>query len=105
MIINNTIFSRIKELVYNVDSKAQVILYGSFARGDNNKNSDIDVLILLDKENITYQDEKQIKYPLYDLEFDTGQIISPLVLSKSDWEQRHRITPFYNNIKQEGIEL
>lgn len=92
-------------MVYQVDPNAQVILYGSFARGENNKKSDIDLLILLDKENITYQDEKQIKYPLYELEFDTGQIISPLVLSKSDWEQRHRITPFYNNVKMEGIEL
>jgi predicted nucleotidyltransferase len=102
---NNPILVSIKQLVHNVDPKAQVILYGSFARGDNKKGSDIDILILLDKKNITYQDEKQIKYPLYDLEFDTGQIISPLVLSKSDWELRHRITPFYANVKQEGIEL
>jgi uncharacterized protein len=105
MKLSNTILITIKQLVHNVDPNAQVILYGSFARGDNNKNSDIDLLIILDKENITYQDEKQIKYPLYDLEFDTGQIISPFVLSKSDWESKHRITPFYANVKQEGIEL
>ena len=105
MNLENTIFVTIKQLVQNIEPNAQVILYGSFARGDNNKNSDIDLLILLDKEKITFQDEKKIKSPLYDLEFDTGQIISPLVLSKSDWEDRHRITPFYHNIKQEGISL
>jgi len=105
MIVGKTILLKIKQLVHNVEPNAQVILYGSFARGDNTKNSDIDLLILLDKENITYQDEKQIKYPLYDLEFDTGQIISPLVLSKSEWERRHRITPFYADVTRDRILL
>ncbi|OFX58402.1 MAG: hypothetical protein A2046_11380 [Bacteroidetes bacterium GWA2_30_7] len=102
---NNKIFITIKQLVYDVDPNAKVILYGSFARGDNRKGSDIDLLILLDKDEISYNDEKKIKYPLYDLEFETGQIISPLVLSKSDWEIRHKITPFYENVKKEGIVL
>jgi uncharacterized protein len=102
---NNTILMTIKQLVNNVDPSAKIILYGSFARGDNTINSDIDLLILVDKERITYQEEKQLKYPLYDLEFETGQIISPLVLSKKDWESKHRITPFYSNITTEGIEL
>lgn len=95
----------IKQLVNNVDPNAKIILYGSFARGDNTNNSDIDLLILVDKEKITYQEEKQLKYPLYDLEFETGQIISPLVLSKKEWESKHRITPFYSNVTTEGIEL
>jgi len=102
---NNTIFITIKQLVQNVDPTAQIILYGSFARGDNKLNSDIDLLILLDKEKISFQDAKRIKDPLYDLEFETGQIISPLVLSKSAWELKHRITPFYENVTQEGIRL
>ena len=105
MIQNKKILIKIKAIINDLEPQATVILYGSFARGDNNKNSDIDVLILLDKTNITYQDEKRIKYPLYDLEFETGQIISPLVLSKSDWEARHSITPFYANVNHEGIAL
>jgi len=101
----NPILITIKQLVNKVDPKAQIIVFGSYARGDNNKNSDIDLLILLDKENITYQDETQITYPLFDIEFETGQLISPLVLSKIEWERKHRITPFYSNVKKEGIVL
>ena len=101
----NKIFVTIKQLVNNVDPNAKIILYGSFARGDNRSNSDIDLLILVDNANITYQEEKQLKCPLYDLEFETGQIISPLVLSKKAWETKHRITPFYTNVTNEGIEL
>ena len=99
------LFSTIKNLVQNQEPKAILILYGSFARGDNTADSDIDLLILLDKDKITINDEKRITYPLYDLEFDTGQIISPLVFSKKDWEHRHKITPFYENVSKEGIVL
>lgn len=91
--------------VKTTEPNATMILYGSYARGDNRKDSDIDLLILLDKDKITRIDEKRIKYPLYEIEFETGQIISPLVLSKQDWESRHRITPFYENVNQEGIVL
>lgn len=60
---------------------------------------------MLNKDRVTREDEKSVKYPLYDIEFETGQIISPLVLSKSDWENRHRITPFYENVQREGVVL
>lgn len=102
---NDSILLRIKDLVKLQDPAATVILYGSNARGDQNKNSDIDILILIDKEKITQADQKKIKYPLYDLEFETGQIISPLVFSRSDWEGHHSITPLYENIKRDGIQL
>jgi len=84
---------------------ATIILYGSFARGDHRADSDVDLLILLNQDQVSRQDEKRIKYPLYELEFETGQIISPIVLSKSTWEHKHRITPFYENVTREGIVL
>lgn len=99
------ILKMIKNSVKSKSPNSTVILYGSRARGDNRSDSDIDILILLDKERITREDEKKIKYPLYDIEFETGKIISPLVLTKSDWESRHKITPFYDNITKEGVVL
>lgn len=105
MIGKRAILSRIKQIVNSTEPLATVILFGSFARGDNKKYSDIDILILVDKDRISYSDEKRIKYPLYDLEFDTGKVISPIVFSRKDWETRHRITPFYENVKREGVLL
>jgi uncharacterized protein len=92
----------IKKSVFDTDPNAILILYGSLARGDYDDQSDIDLLVLLDQEQVTRTDEKRIKYPLYDIEFVTGTIISPLVLSKKEWETRHRLTPFYENVKREG---
>jgi uncharacterized protein len=79
-----------------------LILYGSYARGDFRDDSDLDLLVLLNQDKITRTDEKRIKYPLYDIEFESGTIISPVVFSQKDWETRHRITPFYENVKREG---
>jgi predicted nucleotidyltransferase len=105
MIKNKRILLKIKELVKKTEPNATVILFGSFARGQQNKQSDIDVLILVDNDKITYADEKRIKYPLYDLEFETGMIISPLIFSRKDWETRHSVTPLYLNVKKEGVQL
>lgn len=102
MTAKTNILYKIKSAVENSDPKATVILYGSYARGDQNKNSDIDLLILVDHDELTRNKAKNIKYPLYDIEFETGTIISPLVLTRKDWENKHRITPFYENITNEG---
>src|SRR6056297_1810405 len=105
MASKDDIISRIKYSVHATDPEAKIILFGSFARGDHRKDSDMDIIILLEKDHVSREDEKRIKYPLYDIEFESGQVISPLVLSKSDWETRHKVTPFYQNVHSEGIEL
>ena len=105
MIKDKKILLKIKQLVNSAEPSATVILYGSYARGLSNKQSDIDILILVDCDKISYSEEQKIKYPLYDLEFETGMVISPLIFSRNDWETRHVITPFYKNIKKDGILL
>jgi predicted nucleotidyltransferase len=101
----DSLLNRIKSSVNTTAPGALLVLYGSYARGEQDEYSDIDLLILVDKDKITGAEEKRISYPLYDIEFDTGTIISPLILSKNDWESRHRITPFYHNVLKEGIVL
>ena len=96
------ILTMVKTAVSSIDPNAALILYGSYARGDYNENSDIDLLVLINKEKVTRADQKKIKYPLYDIEFENGIIISPIVFSKKDWETKHRKTPFYENIYKEG---
>jgi predicted nucleotidyltransferase len=105
MVKNKEILQKIKQLVYLTDPTATVILYGSQARGQNNKQSDIDILILVDNDKISSSEEQKFKYPLYDLEFETGKVISPLVLSRKDWETLHSITPFYKKVKKDGVLL
>ena len=99
------ILQRIKKSVGLTAPGAVLMLFGSYARGTNTAVSDIDLLILIDKDKISFSEEKRITDPLYDIEFETGTLINPIVLSKIDWESRHRITPFYKNVAREGIVL
>ena len=62
------IVHKIKEILHRVAPGAEVILYGSETRGDARPNSDIDILILVDKDHLSYNDITAITYPLYDLE-------------------------------------
>ena len=95
------ILQLIKRSVKATDPDATLILYGSYARGDNKDNSDIDILVQVDTEKITWDDQKRIAYPLYDIELDTGIMISPFIYSKKGWAN-HRVTPFYENVLREG---
>ena len=83
-----------------------VILYGSYARGDNTEESDIDVMIIAD---ISPNDELESSLKLTDiavdlnLEFDV--VLSPLVESKAKYEKYKHINPLFANIEREGIRI
>ena len=95
----------IQTILHHVAPDATAFLFGSEARGDARQDSDIDVLVLLDKEKISLHDRREITYPLYDVELETGVIISPVVFTKKQWESLKSITPFYHNVMKEGIRL
>ncbi len=99
------LLSEIKKLVLQQDPNAEIILYGSHARGDYKSDSDMDILILVNKEKITHEDEKRISYPLFDLEFETTQVISPLIRSKKIWYEKYPNTALFINVNKEGIRL
>ena len=102
MKVNENILQKIKILIQQREPSAKIYLYGSRARGTARSDSDWDLLILLNKDKITNEIEQNITYPLYDLEFETGEVISPMVYSEKEWESKYRITPFYSNVMREG---
>ena len=95
---------RIRSEIKQIDPKAKVILFGSRARGDAKKESDWDVLVLIDSLNLI-EAEDLFRDKIYDLELETGEIISMFVYNKKDWNSRHKVTPLYRSIKKEGVIL
>jgi uncharacterized protein len=101
---DTNIASRIRTEIKRIDPKAKVVLFGSRARGDAKKDSDWDLLILIDSLNIR-ESEDLFRDKIYDLELETGEIISMFVYNNKDWTSRHKITPLYKSIKKEGVVL
>jgi predicted nucleotidyltransferase len=97
------IIQLIRQKVNEIDNTAEVILYGSRARGDNKHDSDWDVMILLKRKNVDKKVEQTFRHHLLDLELEIGVPISVFVYSKSDWEGKYSVTPLFRNIKKEGI--
>ncbi len=85
--------------------EAQTILYGSEARGDARPDSDIDLLILVPEEKGLPEREHAIASKLYEIELQSGVVISSLIMPRKQWENPQVITPFYQNVKREGVML
>ena len=83
-----------------------VILYGSYARGDNTSDSDIDIMILLDLPDM---DIKEYRHDLsgmtYDFNMEHDLDIKPIAKNREHFSKWVEVYPFYSNVKKEGVAL
>lgn len=86
------------------DHLSKVIVYGSYARGDYQANSDVDVMILVD---LAEEEIKKIENEIYDLAFEIemnrGIDISPVIKNEQQYEYWVDALPFYRNVREEGV--
>lgn len=97
--------NRITKSIHDKDPNAEVYLFGSRARGDNKPNSDWDILILVEANKITNDIEDKFRDDLYDIELESGQIISAFIYPKDYWHNTLIYSPLYENVNKEGIQL
>jgi predicted nucleotidyltransferase len=95
----------IQHAIHQTDPTATAILYGSEARGDARADSDIDVLILLEGDHRDLRREDEMSGALYEVELATGVVVSPMIMLRSQWENRPFKTPFYINVLNEGVKI
>ncbi len=82
----------------------RMILFGSCARGDFTKDSDMDIMILADvcpEEVSDYAD--RVYDVTYDFEMQYGMEINPSIQSMRIYEQWKRVYPFFMNIEKDGV--
>lgn len=82
----------------------KVIVYGSYARGDYDENSDIDIMVLTSRLE---KEIKPVEYELYDVAFDFFMEydidISVIVKNKDHFNYWLGALPFYDNVEREGV--
>lgn len=95
----------VKQAVRNVEPIAEVILYGSRARRDATSESDWDFLILVDGIVDTSRVDA-IRYQIYEVEWQTGEVLSSIVRSRKEWNSPvYQAMPFHKNVEREGLRL
>jgi len=78
-----------------------VYLYGSYARGEEESESDIDLLVVLDQIDHYGAEVDRTGYLISELSLKYGTSISRVFVSLSDWSGRE--APFLVNAREEAI--
>lgn len=101
---NLQILELIKNTVREKEPTADIILYGSRARGEAHKGSDWDIIVILDKPSISFNEKGDIDYALWTKGLEFGEEINTLEYTRSQWNS---LPPslFKFNVQNEGIRL
>lgn len=83
------------------DELIDIILYGSYARGDYDENSDIDLLVVLKNIQAIGNEIDKIVDAIYDINLKYNTLISIVPITYKDYKSIN--SPLLLNIRQEGV--
>ncbi|MCL1816752.1 MAG: nucleotidyltransferase domain-containing protein [Clostridiales bacterium] len=88
------------------DRLLKIILYGSYARGDYNSDSDVDIMALADlSEDERRVIQKRINKIASDISLKHDITVSISLRSLNMYTTRVKYVPFYRNVHTEGVEI
>ena len=93
------------EQVYG-DNIIDIYLYGSYARGDYDVESDIDFAAVVKGERLDLQRKLKAMWDIAaDLGMERDVVISPTVIPYSEFIKYKYELPYYRNIIREGLKI
>lgn len=104
-ITKSALLERVKNAVHVLSPAAEIILYGSRARGTAGYDSDWDFVVLLPSTSDKIL-EAQIKDRLYDVELETDTVLSSIIRSKEEWmSARYAVIPLRQQVESDGVAI
>jgi Uncharacterised protein family (UPF0158)/Nucleotidyltransferase domain len=85
------------------DRLKSVLLFGSWARGDAHPESDIDLLVVLDRVGSVWGELRRMDPVLWRHSFDNDTVVTALPVAEDDFEERR--TPLLVRAHAEGLPL
>lgn len=86
------------------DDLIKIVLYGSYAKGNQTEESDIDIAILLTSLEDKQEETQLIKFATtLDLKYD--KVFSIIDIEYSQYQKWVGAMSFYKNIEREGVTL
>ena len=82
----------------------KVILYGSVARGTNDEESDVDIMIILKNELDSFAEDKLSDF-IVDMNLKYDKVFSVIDVNVHKFDKWAAVLPFYQNVDREGIVL
>ena len=82
----------------------KVILYGSFARGTNDKDSDVDIMVIVKNELDKFTEDKLSDF-IVDMNLKYDKVFSVIDVNVHEFIKWADTLPFYKNVNREGIVL
>jgi len=79
----------------------RIILYGSYVRGETTRDSDIDILVLVDESLNPFEVRESLSDLLYDILLEEGELVSVIAVPEDFFESYN--SPFMLNVKKEGV--
>jgi len=99
------LLERCRDIVLAIEPSAEIILYGSRVKGSSERDSDYDILVLVDN-SLTKKLEDRISFAIYDLEYEADVILSVHMYEKKFFQSPlGRVMPLFNNVRAEGIRI
>lgn len=86
------------------DKFKSVILYGSYARGDYDDESDIDIMIMVDMEREELKKYRRMISKFFsELNLENGVFLTSKLQSQPFFNEWKNVMPFYQNVLKEGV--
>lgn len=88
------------------DDIMDIYLYGSYARGDYEQDSDIDFVAIVKGNRLDLQKKLKVMWDIAaDLGLENDIVISPTVIPYNEFLQYQEKLPYYRNIIKEGVKV